>query len=119
LIARTLCQEPEIILLDEPTSHLDFRNQALVLSRIGALSRQGMTIVMTSHFPNHAWLFSSRVAMMSDGGFVAVGPASQVMTDELLSRTYHISARVHTVQDGTETIHFCSPVADTGSRPTT
>lgn len=52
LIARTLCQEPEIILFDEPTSHLDYKNQALVLQTMSRLANKGLTIIMTSHFPN-------------------------------------------------------------------
>jgi iron complex transport system ATP-binding protein len=65
LIARTLCQEPEIILLDEPTSHLDFKNQALVLKTIKNLSDSGMTIVMNSHFPNHVWKIGTHVVILS------------------------------------------------------
>ena len=63
LIARTLCQDPEIVLLDEPTSHLDFKNQALILQIIKKLSRLGMTIIMTSHYPNHVWKVGTHVAM--------------------------------------------------------
>ena len=109
LIARTLCQEPEIILFDEPTSHLDFRNQALVLDTIRRLSQKGLTIIMTSHFPNHAWQLSSRVAMMSNGGFVAVGPVEEVMTESNLSETYGLKVRVHQALDGNRAIKFCTP----------
>lgn len=109
LIARTLCQEPEIILLDEPTSHLDFKNQALVLQTIKRLAGKGLTIIMTSHFPDHAWLISSKVAMMGNHGFVAVGPAEEVMTEEKLSETYGIKVRVYKGISGDSTINFCTP----------
>lgn len=109
LIARTLCQEPDIILLDEPTSHLDFKNQALVLDTISRLSKRGLTIIMTSHFPNHAWLISSRVAMMNHKGFIAIGPASEVMTEQKLSQTYGIRVQVHRAINGNRAINFCTP----------
>jgi ABC-type cobalamin/Fe3+-siderophores transport system ATPase subunit len=109
LIARTLCQEPRVILFDEPTSHLDFKNQALVLRTIRRLSERGMTIIMTSHFPNHAWMFSSRVIMMNQGKFVAEGPAREVMTEENLTATYGIPTRVYHAGEGADRISFCTP----------
>jgi len=113
LIARTLCQEPEMILFDEPTSHLDFKNQALILRTISRLADKGLTIIMTSHFPNHAWLLSSRVAMMGRGGIVAEGPADTVMTAENLSETYGLKVKVFRVTDGDSAINFCTPDPET------
>ncbi|HHY37853.1 MAG TPA: ABC transporter ATP-binding protein [Clostridia bacterium] len=109
LIARTLCQEPEIILFDEPTSHLDFKNQALVLETISNLASKGLTIIMTSHFPNHAWLLNSRVAMMNHNGFITVGPAEEVMTEQNLSEVYGLRVKVYKAMDGNRTINFCTP----------
>ncbi len=111
LIARTLCQEPEMILFDEPTSHLDFKNQTLILRTISRLAGRGLTIIMTSHFPNHAWLLSSRVAMMGQNGIIAEGPAERVMTEENLSETYGLRVKVFQVVDGDTTINFCTPEA--------
>ncbi len=109
LIARTLCQQPESILFDEPTSHLDFKNQALVLKTIGRLAQKGLTILMTSHFPNHAWLLNSRVAMLGSNGLVAVGPAEEVMTEENLSETYGMKVKVYKGKNGDSTVNFCTP----------
>ena len=111
LIARTLCQEPEMILFDEPTSHLDFKNQTLILRTISRLAGRGLTIIMTSHFPNHAWLLSSRVAMMGQNGIIAEGPAERVMTEENLSETYGLRVKVFQVVNGDTTINFCTPEA--------
>jgi iron complex transport system ATP-binding protein len=90
LIARALCQEPEMILFDEPTSHLDFKNQALALRTIKELSKKGMTIVMTSHFPNHVWKIGGSVAMLGYRGIVAQGAVDEVMTEQNLSATYGV-----------------------------
>lgn len=99
LIARTLAQEPEAILLDEPTSHLDFKNQTLVLRMVNKLSERGLAVLMTSHLPDHALLFSSRVALMKSGRFLNVGKPEVVMTEESLRETYGISVRLATVID--------------------
>ena len=109
LIARALCQQPEVLLFDEPTSHLDFKNQALVIKTIQRLTRKGLTIIMTSHFPNHAWSLSSRVALMNNGSIVALGSAKEIMTEENLSNTYGIKVKVYEALNSDESINFCTP----------
>lgn len=109
LIARAVCQQPMIILFDEPTSHLDFKNQALVLETVRNLSRHGITIVMISHFPNHVWDIADAVAMMNDQGIVAQGSVKEVMTEENLTRTYGVGVKIYkTMRDGNE-VCFCAP----------
>jgi iron complex transport system ATP-binding protein len=98
-IARTLAQQPEVVLLDEPTSHLDFRNQVLVLRMVGKLAEKGLTVIMSSHLPDHAFLYSSKVALMKEGRFLGVGKPEEVMTDESLSRTYGLNVRILSVDD--------------------
>lgn len=112
LIARTLCQQPDILIFDEPTSHLDFKNQALVLKNIKRLSDSGMTIIMTSHFPNHVWHVGDRVAMMGYDGIIADGKASDVMTEENLSETYGVSVRIYEGKSGDKRTKFCDPNLD-------
>jgi iron complex transport system ATP-binding protein len=111
LLSRTLVQQPDVILLDEPTSHLDFRNQALCLKTIAGLAAEGGSMVMTSHDPNHAFLFSGRVVLMRPDGTILTGAASDVVTDATLSATYGIDVAVFSVQrrDGAGQIKFCSP----------
>ena len=109
LIARTLCQEPEMILFDEPTSHLDFKNQAMVLRTIKELSQKGMTIIMTSHFPNHVWKIGGSVAMLGYRGMVAHGPVNEVMTEENLSETYGVEVKIYDAQAGNIKTRFCDP----------
>jgi iron complex transport system ATP-binding protein len=99
LIARTLAQEPEVILMDEPTSHLDFRNQTIVLQIVNKLAENGLGILMTSHLPDHALLFSSRVALMKGGHFVAIGEPNSVMTEERLKEIYGIDVRMVNLTD--------------------
>jgi len=109
LIARTLCQEPKIILFDEPTSHLDYKNQALVLRILKKLSQRGITIIMTSHFPNHVWSLGDKVAMMGYDGFVAMGKVEEVMTEENLSKTYGVDVHIYEVVKNGKIERFCTP----------
>jgi iron complex transport system ATP-binding protein len=111
LLARTWVQQPAVVLLDEPTAHLDFSNQVRTLDRIGALAGQGVTMVMTTHDPNHAFLFPGRVAMMQPDGSLIVGSASQVITAAALSATYGIDIALLSTsrRAGLGEFKFCTP----------
>jgi iron complex transport system ATP-binding protein len=104
LLARILVQQPDVILLDEPTAHLDLRNQVLTLRIVRTLAEEGMTMVMTTHDPNHAMWFGGRAALMKNGRFLAIGPTAEVMTDATLTATYDVDVtvfpiRAHTVSN--------------------
>jgi iron complex transport system ATP-binding protein len=98
LIARALAQQPDILLLDEPTSHLDFGNQMQVLSLIERLRDRGMSIIMTSHFPDHAFIVSDQVGIMHEGSFSTIGSADTVITSDSLRATYKVDVRVEFVE---------------------
>jgi len=114
LIARTLAQEPEVMLLDEPTSHLDFKNQVLVLKIMEKLSKEGLSIIMTSHYPNHAFLFSSRIALMAGGRFHAVGNPDEVISPENLGVIYGMKVNILTADDpeSGDVVKFCVPARE-------
>lgn len=94
LMARMLAQEPEILLLDEPTSHLDVGNQIHTIEMIKKLSAKGLSLVMTSHYPDHAFLSSHRVGIMKEKRFIAMGHPDDVVTSENLQEIYGVDMRV-------------------------
>ena len=95
LIARAIAQEPKLLLLDEPTAHLDFRNQFLVLGMVRRIARdRNIGVVMSLHDPNHAMMFSDTVALMKSGSFFAVGPPRAVVTKENIEAVYEISVKI-------------------------
>ena len=81
-LARILCQQPDILILDEPTSHLDFGNQIKLLEIIDNLSKAGLSIIMSSHFPDHAFLSSTKVAIMKDKTFIDFGSPDDVVNEK-------------------------------------
>ena len=107
MIARALAQEPEILLLDEPTSHLDFGNQIRVLEIIDQLARDGLSVIMSSHFPDHAFLSSDNVAIMQHGSFMAYGFAEDVITEENLKKTYGVDVSITYSHEVSR--HVCVP----------
>lgn len=88
LIARALVQEPSVFLMDEPTASLDLGNQTRVLRTLRDLAADGMSILFTSHQPEHALLIGARVATLADGRIAHSGPAREVLSGEMLSDLY-------------------------------
>ncbi|MFV0427232.1 MAG: ABC transporter ATP-binding protein [Beutenbergiaceae bacterium] len=87
-IARVLAQQTPVVLLDEPTNHLDFGNQLKILNLIAQLSARGLTIILTTHVPDHAILLDGTVGMLGSDGRLAVGSASEVITQQALRDLY-------------------------------
>ncbi len=100
LIARAIAQEPTALLLDEPTAHLDFKNQFTVLQMVRKVARErGMAVVMSLHDPNQAMLFSDTVALMSSGRIVSLGKPEEVIGPENIKQLYGMDTEI-IVHDG-------------------
>jgi iron complex transport system ATP-binding protein len=103
-----LTQQPEVLLLDEPTSHLDFGNQIKTLRMIKLLSERGFTVVLTSHFPDHAFHLGCKVAVMKEGRIIAEGRAEDVVTEENLRSVYGVEVKIiYSEESGSK---ICVPV---------
>jgi len=87
-IARALVQEAKIILMDEPTNHLDYGNQLRILSRIAQLAEAGITIILTTHVPDHAILLDGYTGILYPGGEMEVGPTHEVVDADSLGNLY-------------------------------
>lgn len=98
LLARALAQQTKILLLDEPTSHLDLRNQNTILTILQELSLQGMTIVFTTHDPNIAAYIADNIILMRNGKIYADGSVADVLTEEKLLAMYGIPVAVEEVR---------------------
>jgi iron complex transport system ATP-binding protein len=93
-IARVLTQEPSILILDEPTSHLDFGNQIRTLDIIKKLAESGLSVIMSSHFPDHALISANKVALMDGKRFIDTGAPETVITEENMKKIYGIDVKV-------------------------
>ncbi len=95
LIAMALAQEPRLLLLDEPTAHLDVGHQLEVLELLLALNaRQGLTVVAALHDLNLALRFARRVALLHQGAILAQGPPEEVLQPPLLAQVYGVPLRL-------------------------
>ncbi len=89
IIARAICQEPEIILLDEPTASLDPAHQIKIMDLMERFRKEkGITVIMVSHDLNMAAMYGNRLVLMKNGIEVKTGTPETVFTYDLLEKTY-------------------------------
>ena len=96
-IARALAQQPQIILLDEPTAHLDYGNQYRVVQMVKELAAEGYALIMTTHNPEHAIILDGKAAILNREGVLGVGQAADTLSGDTLSRLYGL--RIKTEYD--------------------
>jgi len=101
LVAMALAQEPELLLLDEPTLHLDLAHQVALLAAIRRLRDQrGLTVLAVLHDLNLAAAFAPRVAILDEGRVVADGPPGEVLTPDLVRRVFGVAVDEARTPDG-------------------
>ena len=98
LIARAIASESPALVLDEPATGLDLHNQAQILSLLRKLVADGMSVLLTTHHPDHALFLADTVVLMGGPDDVACGSATELLTESSLSRLYDIDVRIVTYQ---------------------
>jgi iron complex transport system ATP-binding protein len=96
-IARVLAQAPDLLLLDEPTSHLDLANTRRVLRVLRHLRNQGKTIVLTTHDPNTASVLADMIVLLYEGRVAATGAPAEVITGKRLTEVYGVDIDVRMI----------------------
>ena len=109
LIARALVQKAKILIMDEPTANLDYGNQLRVMCRVAALARQGYIVILSTHNPDHAFLYANRVLMLFGGRVIADGTPDEVLDEELIKRVYGVDTRITSFEDELGTHKICLP----------
>ena len=95
LIARALCAEPKLLVLDEPESNLDFRNQLIILETIRRLSKEeGLCCIFNTHYPGHALRISDRALVLSREGTADFGTPREVITPEIMGRVFKVNVDI-------------------------
>lgn len=97
LIARALASEPGILILDEPESNLDFKNQLIVLNAMSSLAAKGIACIFNTHYPEHA-LQRSGKALLLAGGEALYGSTASVVTEANIERAFGVKAVIGSVE---------------------
>jgi len=95
ILAMVLAQQPQVLLLDEPTLHLDITHQVEILELVRGLNReQGLTVVAAMHDLNLASLYFDRLVLLKEGRVIADGTPSEVITEDMLRKVFAARVKV-------------------------
>lgn len=120
MIARALVSDPGLLVLDEPESNLDFKNQRLVLDTVARLCREkGIAAILNTHYPDHALDISQKALLLLPEGNALFGQTREILQEENLQRAFGIPVRIRQVElpEGEVTCVF--PVAQKPGEPQT
>ena len=110
MFARALVQEPQMIVMDEPTAALDYGNAVKVIEKIRELADTGFAIIMITHNPDHAFMTGAKVALFKREKPMVFGDAAQVITRENIQDAYGINVKlVEFTHDNQEVMRMCAP----------
>lgn len=97
LIARALAQNAKILVMDEPTSSLDYGNQIRILSHIKKLTSEGYTVIQSTHNPDQTFMYADQVLALSNGKVIKQGKPDEVITAALIKSLYGVEVEVQSL----------------------
>lgn len=110
-IARALVADPKIIMLDEPESNLDLKNQIIVLKMIDELVRtKNISCIINTHYPQHALTYSNKTIMLKGGAEYFYGRSQEVVNEANIKRVYGVEAKVVKVEHNDMSFHTLVPL---------
>jgi len=105
IIARALIQNPKILIMDEPTASLDYGNQIKIINTIKALSKEKISVIMTTHHPEQAFECADLVVAMTENKVISTGLPVEILTEELIEEIYGVKVTVQKINvEGKEKI---------------
>ena len=103
LIARALASEPQVLILDEPESNLDFKNQLVVLDTMTELAKSGMTCIFNTHYPAHALQRANKALILSQGGSYVFGNTAEIVNEENIRNAFGVQAVIGKIETEEQT----------------
>lgn len=110
LIARALASEPELLILDEPESNLDFRNQLIVLDTLSSLASKGMCVIFNTHYPEHALTRANKSLILYKGGKTVFGETLQVVTEDNIRAAFGVTTVISEIETKGNTYKSIMPL---------
>lgn len=115
LIARALAAEPKLMILDEPESNLDFRNQLIVLDTLSGLAAEGICCIFNTHYPGHALTRADKTLLLPKRGTPIFGETQKILNEENIAEIFGVKAVIGTVESEGRTFKSIMPVSLTSS----
>lgn len=109
MIARALISKPEVLILDEPESGLDFKNQLVVLDTLLKLKEKGVTCIFNTHYPEHAYRYADKALLIHDHR-AEFGVVEEVISEDRIEAAFDVMAAVGEIEKDGEIIRTVVPV---------
>lgn len=116
LIARALVSDPKLLILDEPESNLDFRNQLIVLDALSKLASEGMCVIFNTHYPEHALTRANKSLILHKGGNTLFGETQQIVTEDTIREAFGVKTIISEIETTGNTYKSIMPIKLTGNK---
>lgn len=116
LIARALAQNATYLLMDEPTANLDYGNQLRVMQMVTSLAEQGYGILLSTHNPEHALNYATRVLVLKDAKVICDGSPYMTLDNKILQKIYGVNVQIESVLQKEESYLVCVPENKKGKK---
>ena len=107
LIARAMAQQAKILIMDEPSSSLDFGNRIRVMQTVKTLTEDGYCVIQSTHDPDQAYQYSSKILALHDGKVLAFGTPEETICSAVISKLYGMDVEVCSLRD--DQLRVCVP----------
>ena len=112
LIARAMVQNAKILIMDEPSSSLDYGNRLRVMETVRDLGKDGYAIIQSTHDPDQAYLYSDKVLALYGGEVLSFGTPEETIRDEVISKLYGVDVEVCSLRE--DSVRVCIPWNERG-----
>ena len=107
LIARAIAQQAKILVMDEPSANLDFGNKIRVMQTVKGLTKDGYTIIQSTHDPDQAYFYSDKILALYDGRVLAWGTPQETVCNDVISTLYNVDVDVCSMHS--DNVRVCVP----------
>lgn len=106
-IARAIAQQAKILVMDEPSANLDFGNKIRVMQTVKGLTKEGYTIIQSTHDPDQAYFYSDKILAIYGGKVLAWGTPQETICNDLISTLYNVDVDVCSMHG--DNVRICVP----------
>ena len=115
-LARAMAQQAKILIMDEPTANLDYGNQQHVLNHVQNMTKEGYTILLSTHNPEHALQYATHILSIKDHKILAEGEADEVLNEDLIEKIYGLKVTIIETEVDGKMVRSCVPATVRNTR---
>lgn len=108
LFARAIVQQAKILVMDEPSSSLDYGNRIRIMKTVRDLAKEGYAIIQSTHDPEQAFMYSDKILAIHNGKVLAYGTPKDIINDDLISKLYGVEVEVCSLRN--DSVRVCVPI---------